>query len=158
LNKGGRELRAAEEGNSGSPSAAALAHSLSEGANMSDAVMPRDETGDPPAGLGETATFDYAEPAELFTRRNAAAHIAAGTSPANANRARSRSVYRNALAYRRFGSGAEAVRFAIEELPPGGLAATVLVVNGDRHEPPAIRALYESADYPRPARAVKRKA
>lgn len=125
---------------------------------MSDAATSRDETDDPPAELGEAAKFDYAEPAELFTRRDAAAQIAAGTSPADADRARSRSVYRNALAYRRFASGAEAIRFAIEELPPGGLAATVLVVNGDRHEPPAIRALYESADYPRPRRAAKPKA
>lgn len=111
-------------------------------------VMPLD-TSSSSAGLGEAARFDYAEPAELFTRRDPSAQIAAGTPPADAVRARSRSTYRNSLAYRRFASGAEAIGFAIEELSPRGLAATVLVVNGERHEPAAIRALYASAAYPR---------
>lgn len=125
---------------------------------MTDAATPREELSNPPAVSEKTAGFDYAQPAELFTRRNPAAQIAAGTSPANADRARSRSTHRNALTYRRFASGAEAIRFAIEELPPRGLAATVLVVDGDRHEAEAIRLLYASADYPMLRRAAARNA
>ncbi len=121
---------------------------------MPDVATPRREANEPQAGFAETDRFDYAEPAELFTRRDPAAQIAAGTSPADADRARSRATYRNALAYRRFASGAEAIRFAIEELPPQGLAATVLVANGERREPAAIRALYASADYPLLRRAT----
>jgi hypothetical protein len=95
-----------------------------------------------------TADFDFAEPAELFTRSNATPKNAAGRSQADADRARSRATYRNALSYRRFASGAEAIRYAIEDLLPAELAATVLVVNGERHEPVAIRALYACAAYP----------
>ena len=115
---------------------------------MQDAVMSREDAGKPPADTGETSAFDFAEPAELFTRRDPAAQIASGTSPADAGRAMSRATYRSALVYRRFASGAKAIRYAIEELSAGALAASVLVVNGDRHDPAAIRALYASADYP----------
>lgn len=123
---------------------------------MQDAAMTREEARGPPVDSVAAAAFDFAESAELFTRRNPAAQIAAGTSPADAGRALSRATYRNALAYRRFASGAEALRYAIEELPPGALAASVLVVNGDRHDPAAIRALYASADYPLPRAAAAR--
>lgn len=116
---------------------------------MSDAAAPREAPENAPASSGETARFDYAEPAELFTRKNPAAPPAApGVSHADAGRARARSGYRNALTYRRFATGAEAIRFAIEEIPPRGLAATVLVVNGDRHEGAAIRSLYADTGYP----------
>ena len=113
---------------------------------MLDVAAPRDEA--TLADAAKTARFDYAEAAELFTRRDPAAQIAAGTSTADAHRARSRSTYRNSLAYRRFASGAEAIRYAIEDLSPRALAATVLVVNGDRHEANAIRTLHASPDYP----------
>ena len=102
----------------------------------------------PMPAIGDAAPFDFAEPAELFTRRNSTPKNAAGRSQADADRARSRATYRNAVAYRRFASAAEAIRFAIEELSSEALAASVLVVNGDRHEPAAIRAIYADAAYP----------
>ena len=125
---------------------------------MPDTVTPSENSTNPPADLEETAAFDYSESAELFTRRSGASNIAAGTSPADADRARSRSTYRNALAYRRFASSAEAIRFAIEELPPPALEKTVLVVNGDRHDTAAIQTLYANADYPLSRRKAARKA
>lgn len=122
---------------------------------MSDVATPHDEA--TLADSVESAPFDYAETAELFTRRDPAAQIAAGTSTADAHRARSRSTYRNSLAYRRFASGAEAIRFAIEDLSPRALAASFLVVNGDRHEADAIRTLHASPLYPLPRRNVERR-
>lgn len=114
---------------------------------MQAAATPR---GDAEAVMsaGKPAEFDFAEAAELFTRRDATPKNADGRSPADADRARSRATYRNALSYRRFASAAEAIRFAIEDLLPAELAATVLVVNGDRHDPAAIRTLYACAAYP----------
>lgn len=114
---------------------------------MRNVTTPSEADRAPPVS-DAPAQFDYAEPAELFTRRDATPKKAAGRSEADADRARSRATYRNALAYRRFASGAEAIRFAIEDLLPAELAATVLVVNGDRHDPAAIRALYAGAAYP----------
>lgn len=73
--------------------------------------------------------FDYNEPAELFG------------SGGTARR-------RQAMAYRRFNSGAEAVRFAIEGLPAALLAGVVLESLEQRFDHRAIRALYESPDYP----------
>jgi hypothetical protein len=115
---------------------------------MPDMSKSREGTGNAAVALEERAAFDYAQPAELFTRRNPAAHIAAGTSTGDAVRARARATYRSAITYRRFASVAEAIRFAIEELAPDARAKTVVVVNGERHEPAAVRSLYESADYP----------
>jgi hypothetical protein len=119
---------------------------------MHDAKTPCGEAGSAPS-VPFAAAFDFVEPAELFTRRDTTPRIAAGRSQADTDRARSRATYRNALAYRRFDTGAAAIRFAIEELLPAELAATVLVVNGDRHEPAAIRALYAAAAYPLRRRA-----
>ena len=62
--------------------------------------------------------------------------------------ARSRSPRRQAIEYRRFGSAAEAIRFAIEELPPDLLAGAYLEVDEERFDSKAIRQLYERADYP----------
>ena len=124
---------------------------------MTDMATPSENSTNPPADLEEAAAFDYSESAELFTRRSAASKVAAGTSPADAGRARSRSTYRNGIAYRRFASGAEAIRFAIEELAPPALERTVLVVNGDRHVAADIQSLYVSADYPLRRRKAKPK-
>ncbi len=52
------------------------------------------------------------------------------------------------MTYRRFESGAEAVRFAIEELPSDVLFGTVLEVNEQRFDAAQIRKLYDSKDYP----------
>lgn len=52
--------------------------------------------------------------------------------------------------YRRFPSSAEAIRFAVEELPQILQRGTVMEVGEDRFEFAEIRALYDSVDYPLP--------
>ncbi|KAB2942273.1 MAG: hypothetical protein K8F92_02010 [Hyphomicrobium sp.] len=73
--------------------------------------------------------FAYDAPAEIYS--------SAGTG------ARKRPV-----SYRRFASGAEAIRFTIEELPQMMQRGTVMEVGDDRFEIADIRALYDSEDYP----------
>jgi hypothetical protein len=48
--------------------------------------------------------------------------------------------------YRRFARAAEAVRFAIEELPPELLVGAVLEVHGERYVGEDIRRLYDTAN------------
>ncbi len=79
--------------------------------------------------------FDYRAPAEVFACRSR------GSSP-------------RPVTYRRFDSGAEAVRFAIEELPSDVLFGTVLEVNEQRFDATQIRKLYDSKDYPLQRRDV----
>jgi hypothetical protein len=57
--------------------------------------------------------------------------------------------------YMRFPSVAEAIRFAIEEMPRAALRAVAIECGDNRYEGEAIRALYEAPDYPlqRPARS-----
>ncbi len=78
-------------------------------------------------------TFDYSEPAEVFV----------GSS---------RFGKRSSMAYRRFSSGAEAVRFAIEQQSADKLVATVVEADDLRFVAEEIRALYDSAAYPLPRR------
>ena len=52
------------------------------------------------------------------------------------------------IRYRRFESAAEAVRFAIEDMPGTQLRGCVLEVDSGRFEGTDIRALYDSRDYP----------
>jgi hypothetical protein len=80
--------------------------------------------------------FDYGAPAELFPARM---------------RKRNRPV-----GYRRFAKAAEAIRFAIEELPPAHLVGANLEVEEQRFDSDAIRRLYEHADYPLARRAAPR--
>jgi hypothetical protein len=75
------------------------------------------------------ASFDYGAEAELF--------------PGAARPSR-----RQPIGYRRFASAAEALRFAIEELPPQSLAGAALEVGDDRFDSHAMRELYEAAAYP----------
>jgi len=52
------------------------------------------------------------------------------------------------VSYRRFDSSAEAIRFAVEELPPIMHRGTVMEVGDERFEFDDIRALYERDDFP----------
>jgi hypothetical protein len=73
--------------------------------------------------------FDYDAAAELFPSR----------------KQKSR---RRPIGYRRFGHAADAIRFAIEELPPEFLLGACLEVDEERYNNQAIRRLYDSMDYP----------
>jgi hypothetical protein len=52
------------------------------------------------------------------------------------------------VTYRRFARSAEAIRFAIEQLPQPMQRGTVMEVDGDRIQITQIRALYDSERYP----------
>ena len=56
--------------------------------------------------------------------------------------------------YRRFSQAAEAVRFAVEELPSELFYRVHLEVDEQRYDSKEIRRLYESADYPLTRRAA----
>jgi hypothetical protein len=82
--------------------------------------------------------FNYAAEAELFDYETAAEVF----SPTK------RKGWRQPLGYKRFARAADAIRFAMEELPPQLLASTYLEVNETRYQGDAIQRLYESANYP----------
>jgi hypothetical protein len=75
------------------------------------------------------AEFDYSREAELFPTR-------------------SRKGGRSGFAYRRFARAADAIRFAIEELPSGLLVGAHLQVDEERYDAAGIRSLYEDAAFP----------
>ena len=74
------------------------------------------------------AKFDYSAPAELFPSR-------------------SRKITTR-IKYRRFDKAAEAIQFAIEQLPEPLLLGAFIEVDEERLGHKDIRQLYESADYP----------
>lgn len=78
-------------------------------------------------------TFDYSAPAELFPSRN--------------RRVASK------VKYRRFDKAAEAIRFAVEELPEPQLLGAYIEVESGRYGHKDIRALYEADTYPLKKRA-----
>jgi hypothetical protein len=79
------------------------------------------------------ADFDYTAPADLL----------AGTRPGRGA----------PLSYRHFDSAAQAIRYAVEKLPPQVLVATVLEVDEDRYSAKQIQALYDNPHYPLPKRS-----
>jgi hypothetical protein len=79
------------------------------------------------------AEFDYSAEAELFPTRG-------------------RGAGRHAFGYKRFARVADAVRFAIEELPIELLAGAHLQVEDERFDAAGIRRLYEDGAYPLPRR------
>ena len=82
-----------------------------------------------PRWEGEMKPFDYSLPAELFTGR------------------RKRSS-RQRLAYRRFATAAEAIRFVVEDLPAVRTLGAWMQVGDERFNSDEICRLYERADYP----------
>jgi hypothetical protein len=76
--------------------------------------------------------FDYSTEAELFSTVK-------------------QKFRRSPLAYKRFAHAADAIRFAIEELP--SLIGAFLEVDEARYQGKDIRRLYESVDYPLVRRA-----
>ena len=85
--------------------------------------------------------FDYGAEAELFPTRN--------------RQPRRQPIgLRQPIGYKRFARAADAIRFAIEELPPEFLLGAHLEVDEGRYGGDGIRRLYESMDYPLVRRAA----
>jgi hypothetical protein len=74
------------------------------------------------------AAFNYNAPADLFPARSKTG--------------------RHPVGYRRFGTAAEAIRFAVEQMPFELLDGTILEIESVRVDGAGIRVLYESVDYP----------
>ena len=77
----------------------------------------------------ETVTFDYGISAELFMGKRKGGP-------------------RQPLRYRRFATAAEAIRFAVEELPAVHTLGAWMQVGDQRFDGDDIQRLYESNDYP----------
>ncbi|MGQ7791159.1 hypothetical protein ACUN0C_01985 [Faunimonas sp. B44] len=73
--------------------------------------------------------FDYDLPAELYAGR-------------------ARGVRGGAMGYRRFGTAAEAIRYAIEEIPAPMLPGVAIETGEDRIDFERIRRLYDRPEYP----------
>ncbi len=73
--------------------------------------------------------FDYTAAAELFIAKRSGGP-------------------RGPLGYRRFASAAEAIRFAVEELPGARMLGAFMQVGDQRFDAEGIRSLYHHHDYP----------
>jgi hypothetical protein len=73
--------------------------------------------------------FNYDMPGEFYSRKSQ------GLGPSG-------------LAYRRFDTVAEAIRFAIEDLSPAALGGCMLEVGGQRFGGKEVKALYASPRFP----------
>jgi len=80
-------------------------------------------------GVKAMAKFDYNASAELYPNRG-------------------RMSRRQSFGYKRFPKAAQAIRFAIEDMPRACLVGAFLEVDEQRYGSDDIRRLYESADYP----------
>jgi hypothetical protein len=78
--------------------------------------------------------FDFSAPAELFPSRNKKG--------------------RGRVTYKRFDTAAEAIRFAVEDMPGSALLGAYLESKEARFGEQEIRALYDSPAYPLERRAV----
>src|ERR1700753_1510941 len=92
-----------------------------------------------PSTMRPTRPFNFNTSAELFP-------------------AATRKKKRAGFAYRRFGTAAEAVQFAMEELPADSLNGAYLQVEEARFDQSGIRSLYESEAFPLPRRAPEAEA
>jgi len=90
------------------------------------------------------ATFNYSTEAELSPTAGEVGLLTA------------RRRMRQPIGYGRFARAADAIRFAIEELPPELLLAAQLKVAEERFNGDGIRRLYESVEYPLARRAAGR--
>jgi hypothetical protein len=79
--------------------------------------------------------FDFSVEAELFPARSAR-------------------YKRSTVRYKRFQNAADAIRFAVEELPPELLLGAFLEIDGERYGGEDIRRLYDSSDFPLSRRAA----
>jgi hypothetical protein len=91
------------------------------------------------------SVFDYSIEAQL-------APTASEIAPFPARRRK----MRQPVGYGRFARAADAIRFAIEELPPELLPAAQLKVAEERFDGDGIRRLYDSDKYPLTRRAAGR--
>ena len=91
------------------------------------------------------STFDYGTPGELFATRSEAELF-----PSKHRRQR-----REPVGYGRFARAAEAIRFAIEELPAELLPNASLEVDEKIFDRDGIRRLYDSNQYPLARRVVR---
>ena len=89
------------------------------------------------------AIFNYGTEAELSPTVGEVALFPAG-----------RRRMRQPVGYGRFAHAADAIRFAIEELPPELLLAAQLKVAEERFDGDGIRRLYENVEYPLVRRAA----
>jgi hypothetical protein len=104
-------------------------------ANASSRAYAQDTSAAGPKGRG-AAGFDYNAAAELFPTRR-------------------RIPRRQPLGYKRFTQAAQAIRFAMEDLPPDRLIGAYLEVDERRYTGDDIRRLYDSAEYPLKRRSVR---